>query len=320
MEAKAWERGADQKVRHTICPSPIKISCKAGLNQIKLEIMVLIFLLLTQLAIGSMITLLFVPLYETGRGYFRFTSMTCLILLGIAFFLWPYPSISWREILFNPGEVFFKDWVGLTLLLFSAYTVLVLGCFLVISPERPSLSRKLLGISVLIGLLALVCNAMVYRNQLGQMFWWENLLFPGNFLASALLLGSASSTMVLGHWYLVTPDLSIDPLKTLSLLFINALALRLLLILLTMGLYWTGGETGNPLIPALLNLYRYGVFFWSRLMFGLITPLVFAYMIWETVKIRSTQSATGILYVTMLFVLVGELIAKFLLFVTAVPM
>ncbi|HWP47642.1 MAG TPA: hypothetical protein VNM22_10815 [Candidatus Limnocylindrales bacterium] len=281
--------------------------------------MILIFLLLTQLSIGSMITLLAVPLHETGRGYFRFTSLTSLFLLGIAFFLWSYPLVTWQELLSGYGAILFTNWTGRTLLLLVVYTLLVLLCFFVLTPERPSLSRKLLGASVLAGILVLICLAMVYRNQLGLGLWWENLLFPGNFLTSALLLGSASFAMVLGHWYLVTPDLSIDPLRSLSLLFIGSLILRLVLILLTLGLYWTEGETGRQLLEILLNLKGYGVFFWFRLLFGLLAPLACSYMIWETVKIRSTQSATGMLYVTMLFVLAGELLARFLLFVTKIP-
>ena len=40
---------------------------------------------------------------------------------------------------------------------------------------------------------------------------------------------------------------------------------------------------------------------------------VFAYMIWDCVRRRSTQSATGILYLTMVFVFIGELTAQYLL-------
>jgi hypothetical protein len=53
------------------------------------------------------------------------------------------------------------------------------------------------------------------------------------------------------------------------------------------------------------------------LLFGLIGPVVLAYMTWETAKLRSTQSATGILYVDLFMVIVGELVAKYLLLTTA---
>ena len=62
-----------------------------------------------------------------------------------------------------------------------------------------------------------------------------------------------------------------------------------------------------------------GVFFWQRVLFGLLGPVVLAYMTWETAKIRSTQSATGILYVDFFTVIVGEALAKYLLLETSVP-
>jgi len=42
-------------------------------------------------------------------------------------------------------------------------------------------------------------------------------------------------------------------------------------------------------------------------------------MTWETAKIRSTQSATGILYVDFFTVIVGEVLAKYVLVATTVP-
>jgi hypothetical protein len=36
------------------------------------------------------------------------------------------------------------------------------------------------------------------------------------------------------------------------------------------------------------------------------------FMTWKTAQIRSTQSATGILYITMIFVLFGELTSMIL--------
>ena len=55
------------------------------------------------------------------------------------------------------------------------------------------------------------------------------------------------------------------------------------------------------------------------MLFGLLGPVVLAYLTWETAKIRSTQSATGILYVDFFTVIVGELLAKYLFLSTAVP-
>ena len=56
-----------------------------------------------------------------------------------------------------------------------------------------------------------------------------------------------------------------------------------------------------------------------RLAVGLLVPLVFAYMVWETVRLRATQSATGILYFTLVLAYVGELTGLYLARVTGVP-
>jgi hypothetical protein len=62
-----------------------------------------------------------------------------------------------------------------------------------------------------------------------------------------------------------------------------------------------------------------GVFFWQRVLFGLAGPALLSYLTWETAKIRSTQSATGILYVDFFTVVVGEVLAKYILLATRVP-
>ena len=55
-----------------------------------------------------------------------------------------------------------------------------------------------------------------------------------------------------------------------------------------------------------------GTFLMTRLLFGFIAPLVLLFMVWRCVRIRSNQSATGILYVVVAFVLIGEIIAKYM--------
>src|SRR5262249_35411744 len=61
-----------------------------------------------------------------------------------------------------------------------------------------------------------------------------------------------------------------------------------------------------------------GIFFWQRVLFGLAGPAVLSYLTWETAKIRSTQSATGILYVDFFTVVVGEVLAKYIVLATHV--
>jgi hypothetical protein len=53
---------------------------------------------------------------------------------------------------------------------------------------------------------------------------------------------------------------------------------------------------------------------WLPLRWGLgfVLPLVFGWMAWQSARIRSTQSATGILYVVVIFCFLGELTGQLL--------
>ena len=51
----------------------------------------------------------------------------------------------------------------------------------------------------------------------------------------------------------------------------------------------------------------------ARWLLGLLGPLVLGWMAWETARIRSTQSATGILYVVVIVCYLGELTSQLLL-------
>jgi hypothetical protein len=45
---------------------------------------------------------------------------------------------------------------------------------------------------------------------------------------------------------------------------------------------------------------------------GFVAPLVLAWMAWQAARMRSTQSATGILYVAVIFCFLGELSGQLL--------
>jgi hypothetical protein len=138
-------------------------------------------------------------------------------------------------------------------------------------------------------------------------------------LTSALLLGAAAGAMILGHWYLVVLDLPIAALRRLTILLIAGLLLRSLVV----GLALASGDAGayHDLAAVARGLWSPdGVFVWMRLLFGLAGPLSLSWFIWKTVEIRSTQSATGILYVQLFLVLSGELLAKYLRVAAGFPL
>lgn len=118
-------------------------------------------------------------------------------------------------------------------------------------------------------------------------------------LASAALLGSTLTAMLLGHHYLTSPAMSIEPLRKLVVLMAAALMLRTLLAAMAwIGSGWASSFHGSLVSPLFLGM-RWGM--------GIFGPALATYLTWKTVAIRSTQSATGILYIAMTLVLFGEL-------------
>ena len=65
---------------------------------------------------------------------------------------------------------------------------------------------------------------------------------------------------------------------------------------------------------------RQGIFFWMRVGWGLLGPLLLFPMVWGTVKIRSTMAATGILYVDVVAVVIGEVLGAWLSTLAHLPL
>jgi protein NrfD len=146
-----------------------------------------------------------------------------------------------------------------------------------------------------------------------------------SFISSAALLGGACTAMILGHWYLVIPSMQVSLLQSIVKLHIASMVVRVAVVAAVVFVAiaaWQPGEAGQPVAGPSFQRYITsidGIFFWQRVLFGLAGPAVLSWLTWETAKIRSTQSATGILYVDFFTVVVGEVLAKYLLLATRVP-
>ncbi|MBI4471785.1 MAG: hypothetical protein HY646_03890, partial [Acidobacteria bacterium] len=121
------------------------------------------------------------------------------------------------------------------------------------------------------------------------------------------------------HWYLVIPRLSIDPLKLLTKVLMAAIGLRILTIFSSLAVLQIEQEFSLATVLSEL-MVRQGIFFWPRVLFGVVAPIVLAAMIWNTVQIKHTQAATGLLYLAVVALLFGEFFSKFLLFAVSIPL
>jgi hypothetical protein len=117
-------------------------------------------------------------------------------------------------------------------------------------------------------------------------------------LASAALLGSTLTAMLLGHYYLTAPAMSIEPLKRFVRLMAVSLAVRTALAAAAIA-FLPARSGGNQSVGPLFLAMRWGM--------GIAGVGLATYLAWRTVQIRSTQSATGILYIAMTLLLFGEL-------------
>ena len=119
-----------------------------------------------------------------------------------------------------------------------------------------------------------------------------------------LLLGSITTAMLLGHWYLNTPSMKLAPLRRLIVFMAVTIVGRMLLC----GI---GGSLEAQRLSLAGSLTTSWLIFLSlRWLAGLIGTLGLAWMTWQTLKIPNTQSATGILYAGVILAFIGELTAQ----------
>ena len=117
-------------------------------------------------------------------------------------------------------------------------------------------------------------------------------------VTSGLVLGLVFASMLLGHWYLNAPGMELAPLRRLLTASTAAVIVQTLVV--GAGLIAEVSVQSNVTLSWLLfELLR-----WS---FGLFGVLALLWMARRTLEIPNTQSATGILYVAVLGVFIGEL-------------
>jgi hypothetical protein len=115
-------------------------------------------------------------------------------------------------------------------------------------------------------------------------------------ITSGLLLGFTLAAMLLGHWYLNAPGMQLAPLR--KLLIAMALAIAAHAAVCSVGLALELAERTFSTQDWLFLIVR-----WA---FGLAGVMVLVWLTWQTLAIPNTQSATGILYVAVIGVFVGE--------------
>lgn len=235
-----------------------------------------------RLAIGMLACLMLLPSAIINPRFFRTHFLTALALAGVAL-------ACVRD-----------EADGLTLTLLGAALGLAFVGSLVWGLEGAPGGRAFLVLTVLA-----LAGALVGLEATAV----ERSALPGVLLGdatSAALLGSALTAMLLGHSYLIAPTMSLTPLMRLLAVLALATVARLAVDGYALGC-WTAEHS-------FVSLKRgdAAILLPVRWLLGFLAPLILDGMAWQTARIRSTQSATGILYVVVIFCFLGELFSQLL--------
>lgn len=276
--------------------------------------MILIFFL--QIAAGGTATLLLTPVVEKVGGSF-YRMMACIYAAAVALAMGMAMMV---------GRSSLATKLLISPLLSSSAGPLVLwvfgGMFLSVAiitlvqarPMRTWIWGLLAagGFLALLDVVPLFIPADAYR--------LVPLFQAASIVTSAVSLGAAISALLLGHWYLVTPALSIGHLQRLVLLMGISLAVQA--VLLVGGLLSAAQGADAELVRLMVARPSFDALcFWVRVVVGLFGGIILAAMTWRTLsRYRQTQAATGILYVAAIVILIGEATGRYLLAFRQLPL
>lgn len=255
------------------------------------------------MAVGGIFLLSLRSLETAGIGFFRTNGLVFLLTLAIGMAFFPVPWSEWPTLFLQ------FDLIGLTFIFFIFCFFVFFFYNLRLWFQHPYHSRVQLFLAATLGAAAILASVGYYFPQ--NAGWFRLASLSAYFLISSLLLGAGVLGMLLGHSYLTRPDLSIIPLRILVRIFMMLVFVEAGIALLSLFLMIPFPRLKDAL---LLNTFE-GLYLWIRLLIGIVGPVVLAPMIVQTVKERATMSATGLLYVAMLMVIIGEIFARFFLLI-----
>ena len=259
-----------------------------------------LFLLLAETAVGGVATVAYLRLSGgLTQGFLKFIAVTYAIfgLLAFLVVLAGPPKPAAMNATIAGGLVFLQ---GLLLIALVANTV-------VIWRRKDALGGWAFTLSASVLLLAAVSAAL--WPLAGSLLDGAGIILV--VALSAAVLGAATTGMLLGHWYLVTPALTNRPLLRAIGILLVSLVLQAILFPLTLG----GLAHGSRSVGQALGLSPVLTALWA--LSAVLLPLVATGLALPTCRIRSFMSTTGLLYLAMIAILPGQLLGQLLFFIVA---
>lgn len=240
-----------------------------------------------------------------GRGFVGTTSVIALVVLSPALALLPFlpdPSQLVGHAVDAGRYAAFVHWtVGL------AGGTAAYAFFAAVGTDAAR--RVVGGVAAGCGLLAVGWAAASFGSPL--LGGWAGAV---TLVPAALLSGSTLAGMLLGHWYLIAPDLSFRPLR----LAVGLVGITLALQAAAVGIGVAGADATTR---ATLLGGGYGLTFWILVVAaGLLVAAAVVALAGYYARTRANQPATAMLYILVVAVLMGVVPGHLLYFLTRVPL
>ena len=262
-----------------------------------------------QIALGGLFALAGTPFHEIERAFYKSTAgvLYVIALLG----LWGKSALYIDQI-----SIGLSLSVGLEIVLHVAFLAAFSSYMASLWMERQSFRARSFAASVLTGLAGLIVSAHSFYQA--PLISIETVIYPASFFLSALLLGSVTIGMLIGHWYLIDTGQSLEPFIRIFRFFVMTLIAQCIFFLLAPVAVAAIGTP--PSAAALAIAYeRHFTLLTLRVLVGQVAPLILSWMIWRTLLIPHTMAATGLFYIALLGVFVGEILGRQILALTTLP-
>ena len=262
-----------------------------------------------QIALGGLCALAAAPFREIERAFYKSTAAVLYVIALIG--LWGKSAFYWQSL----GERF--SWsISLEIVLHVSFVV-SFSCYMFsLWGERQVFRARSFAAALLTGLGGLVLSTHSFYGA--GIFSVETIVYPATFFLSALLLGSVTVGMLIGHWYLIDTGQSLEPFIRIFKFFVVTLIMQCVLFALAPTvLYFLGSAQSVTAIERLWQ--RHATLVLTRVIVGQAAPLILSWMIWRTLMIPHTMAATGLFYIALLGVFVGEILGRQILALTSLP-
>jgi hypothetical protein len=266
-------------------------------------------LLFYQVALGGLFAIAATPFHELERGFYKSTAGV-LFALGLVGF-WGKAQLYGKSVIAGT-RLATKVEIVLYLLFLTFFVFYLYSLW----GEQVVFRARAFSSSILLGVAGMLVGSQSFHRA--PLWSIETFVYPVSFLLSSLLLGGVTVGMLIGHWYLIDTGQSIDPFVRLFKFFLVSLITQTaFLLFMPLLLYAMGSGMTTANLQQLFENHL--LLLLARLLIAQVCPLVLSYMIWRTLKIPNTMAATGLFYIALLGVFVGEILGREILALTAIP-